>query len=62
MLFDRCMRDARSTEGVKRFECYSTLTARRFYEACGFRMIGDFAAPFAPDFSFPSLHMMYEPG
>ena len=61
MLFDRCVKDAQAVENVTRFECYSTLTARRFYESCGFRVIGDFAAPFAPDFSFPSLHMVREP-
>ena len=58
MLFDRCVRDAKASENVTRFECYSTLTARRFYESLGFRVIGDFEAPFAPDFRFPSLHMV----
>ncbi|MBC07591.1 GNAT family N-acetyltransferase [Thalassospira sp.] len=58
MLFDRCVEDAKASENVTRFECYSTLSARRFYETRGFRVIGDFAAPFAPDFSFPSLHMV----
>ncbi|MBS8273425.1 GNAT family N-acetyltransferase [Thalassospira tepidiphila] len=58
MLFDRCVRDAKESENVTRFECYSTLSARRFYESRGFRVIGDFAAPFAPDFTFPSLHMV----
>ncbi|BDW90370.1 GNAT family N-acetyltransferase [Thalassospira tepidiphila] len=58
MLFDRCVSDAKASENVTRFECYSTLTARRFYESLGFRVIGDFDAPFAPDFRFPSLHMV----
>ncbi|WP_417835823.1 GNAT family N-acetyltransferase [Thalassospira tepidiphila] len=58
MLFDRCVSDAKASENVTRFECYSTLTARRFYESLGFRVIGDFEAPFAPDFRFPSLHMV----
>jgi ribosomal protein S18 acetylase RimI-like enzyme len=58
MLFDRCVLDAKASENVTRFECYSTLTARRFYESRGFRVIGDFEAPFAPDFRFPSLHMV----
>ncbi|WP_033067746.1 GNAT family N-acetyltransferase [Thalassospira australica] len=58
MLFDRCVTDAQQANGVTRFECYSTLSARRFYESLGFRVIGDFAAPFAPDFKFPSLHMV----
>jgi len=58
MLFDRCVSDAKASENVTRFECYSTLTARRFYESRGFRVIGDFEAPFAPDFRFPSLHMV----
>lgn len=56
-LFDRCVADAKQTNGVHRFECYSTLSAQRFYEKLGFEVIGEFAAPFAPDFSFPSLHM-----
>ena len=60
MLFDRCVRDAKVSEKVTRFECYSTLTAKRFYESCGFRVIGDFSAPFASEFSFPSLHMVCE--
>ncbi|MEQ8390891.1 MAG: GNAT family N-acetyltransferase [Thalassospira sp.] len=58
MLFNRCLVDARKRENVRRFECYSTLSARRFYETCGFRVIGNFDAPFAPDFTFPSLHML----
>ncbi|KZC99041.1 MULTISPECIES: GNAT family N-acetyltransferase [unclassified Thalassospira] len=60
MLFDRCVKDAKAAENVTRFECYSTFTAKRFYESCGFRVIGGFAVPFAPDFSFPSLHMVCE--
>jgi ribosomal protein S18 acetylase RimI-like enzyme len=60
MLFGRCVQDAKASQNVTHFECYSTLTARRFYEKLGFRVIGEFAAPFAPDFSFPSLHMVCE--
>jgi GNAT superfamily N-acetyltransferase len=59
-LFDRCVADAKRDRDVSQFECYSTLSARRFYEAVGFRVIGDFSAPFAPDFGFPSLHMVCE--
>ncbi|MBX2830224.1 MAG: GNAT family N-acetyltransferase [Rhodospirillales bacterium] len=57
MLFDRCVKDAVATKGVTHFECYATLTARSFYESLGFEVIGTFDAPFAPDFTFPSLHM-----
>ncbi|MDG4717655.1 MULTISPECIES: GNAT family N-acetyltransferase [Thalassospira] len=57
MLFDRCVQDATCKQHVAQFECYSTLSARRFYESLGFEVIGPFEAPFAPDFTFPSLHM-----
>jgi len=57
MLFDRCIKDAMATKGVTHFECYSTLSARSFYQSLGFEVIGTFDAPFAPDFTFPSLHM-----
>jgi GNAT superfamily N-acetyltransferase len=57
MLFDRCVQDARQRRQVTQFDCYATLSARRFYEALGFEVIGPFDAPFARDFAFPSLHM-----
>lgn len=57
MLFDRCMRDAKDRQHVTQFECYATLSARRFYQSLGFDVIGPFDVPFAPDFSFPGLHM-----
>ena len=60
VLFDRCVHDAKVAHVATRFECYSTLSARRFYEKLGFEVIGTFEAPFASDFTFPSLHMVCE--
>ena len=43
--------------GVKRLECLSTLTARPFYQAVGFKVIGPVTVPLAQGIDFPAIAM-----
>lgn len=56
-LLQRCFDTARGA-GVREMECWSTLTARRFYEAMGFEMVGPMDVELAGGIRFPSLRMM----
>jgi GNAT superfamily N-acetyltransferase len=42
---------------ITRFECYSTLTARGFYAACGFAEIVPVVMALGPGIAFPAVHM-----
>lgn len=46
--------------GARRIECQSTLTAVPFYQACGFRVLGEVAVPLRPGISFPAVMMERE--
>ena len=46
--------------GVRRMECWSTLTAERFYQSLGFRTLGPMEVQLAGGISFPSLRMMLD--
>jgi GNAT superfamily N-acetyltransferase len=54
--------DARA-QGITRFECYSTLTARPFYASCGFDEVAAVVMTLARGVAFPAVHMRrsYEP-
>lgn len=55
-IFDRCEAAARSA-GVRRFECYSSLNAIRFYEALGFQAIRQVDVPMGDDLKLPAMLM-----
>jgi len=57
-LLARCFADARPH--VRRLNCYSTLNAEPFYQACGFKTIGPIDIQMGPGVSFPSLLMLRE--
>lgn len=46
-----------SADGVGLLECQSTLTARPFYAACGFRELGPVRVPIMAGLDFPAIHM-----
>ena len=48
--------DARA-QGITRFECYSTLTARDFYTRCGFEEVSAVVMTLARGVQFPAVHM-----
>ena len=48
--------DARA-QGITRFECYSTLTARPFYASCGFEEVAAVVMTLARGVGFPAVHM-----
>lgn len=54
-IFARCAAEARAA-GVGRFECWSTLVARSFYESLGFVVRETIAVPM-PGGSLPALRM-----
>ena len=49
--------DAAVTVGITEMRCASTLTARLFYEALGFRATGPMEVPLRPGISFPAVAM-----
>ena len=56
-LMEHIVSDAQSA-GVERLECMSTLTAERFYQACGFTTLGDILVPLRPGIEFPAKAMV----
>ena len=48
---------AAGAAGIKRFECYSSLNAERFYAALGFRAIRHMDVNMGPGISFPTILM-----
>jgi predicted N-acetyltransferase YhbS len=48
---------AAGAAGIKRFECYSSLNAERFYAALGFRAIRHMNVNMGPGISFPAVLM-----
>lgn len=57
MLMEHCFETARAA-GVTRMECWATLTAERFYQACGFETVGPMDVTLEGGISFPSLRML----
>jgi GNAT superfamily N-acetyltransferase len=49
---------AAKAEGVRRFECLSTLTAVSFYQAVGFGVDGPVSVPMAQGLQFPAVRML----
>ena len=43
--------------GVNQLECFSTLTAKPFYVACGFRTLGPMKVTLREGIDFPAVHM-----
>jgi len=56
LIMRRCLDDARR-EGIRKLSCYSTRTAESFYQAHGFRTVGDFDIAFTAEISFPGKLM-----
>lgn len=50
--------DAARAAGVRRMECWATLTAEPFYKAVGFETVGPMDVTLEGGISFPSLRMM----
>ena len=48
--------------GTTQMECWSTLTAEKFYQSLGFVTLGPMDAPLQPGISLPSLRMMLQMG
>jgi N-acetylglutamate synthase-like GNAT family acetyltransferase len=55
-IYAECTKAA-SAAGIKRFECYSSLNAERFYAALGFRAIRHMDVVMGRRISFPSILM-----
>ena len=55
-LLERCRAEA-TAAGVARLECWSTLTARPFYEALGFRAVGPIDVEL-PGVRFPGVRLI----
>ena len=55
-IYAKCEREARS-DGVQRFECYSSLNAEGFYAALGFHPIQQIALPMEQGLEVPSILM-----
>ena len=49
--------DAARAAGVTRMECWATLTAEPFYQACGFETVGPMDVTLEGGISFPSIRM-----
>ncbi|MEL6888854.1 MAG: GNAT family N-acetyltransferase, partial [Pseudomonadota bacterium] len=49
--------DAARAAGITRMECWATLTAEPFYQACGFETVGPMDVTLEGGISFPSLRM-----
>jgi hypothetical protein len=56
-LLARCFSDAETQAQVRIFHCYASLNAVRFYQACGFEIVGPIDMPMGPDLKFPSVLM-----
>ena len=56
-LMAHCSDTARAA-GVRRMECWATLTAEQFYQACGFETVGPIDVTLEGGISFPSLRMV----
>jgi N-acetylglutamate synthase-like GNAT family acetyltransferase len=56
-LLARCFADAETQAQVRIFHCYASLNAVRFYQACGFEIVGLIDMPMGPDLKFPSVLM-----
>ncbi len=56
-LIERCFQDG-AAAGVKRWECYSTLAAERFYAAFSFRSVAAFDVQMGGGVVFPSVRMI----
>ncbi len=50
--------DVAKASGIETMECWSTLTAERFYQSVGFETIGPFDVQLAGGITFPSLRML----
>lgn len=55
-LFERCEQTARAV-GVRRFECYSSLNAERFYKALGFETVSRVDISMGAGLMLPSILM-----
>ncbi|MCW9034697.1 MAG: GNAT family N-acetyltransferase [Rhodospirillales bacterium] len=55
-IYDQCEEMAKA-QGVKYFECYSSLNAKGFYQALGFEKIALIDIPIKPGLVLPSIHM-----
>jgi len=55
-LYEACAEAAREKD-VRRFECYASLNAVRFYGALGFKPVREIAIPMSEDVVFPALVM-----
>ncbi|WP_299687920.1 GNAT family N-acetyltransferase [uncultured Tateyamaria sp.] len=55
-LMTHCFDTARAA-GVVRMECWATVTAEPFYQACGFETVGPMDVTLEGGISFPSLRM-----
>ncbi|MEM9870683.1 MAG: GNAT family N-acetyltransferase [Pseudomonadota bacterium] len=56
-LMAHCFDVARAA-GITRMECWATLTAEKFYQACGFETVGPMDVTLEGGISFPSLRMV----
>ncbi len=56
-LMTRCIEGARD-EGLREFNCYSTLNGEAFYRACGFRTIEPHQVALPGGVRFPSIRMV----
>ena len=55
-IYGTCERDARSAD-VRRFECYSSLNAKVFYAALGFKPIGHISLLIGHELKLPAILM-----
>jgi N-acetylglutamate synthase-like GNAT family acetyltransferase len=55
-IYARCEAQAR-TQGVRVFECYSSLNGEPFYRALGFSRLAPIEVEMGPEVAFPSIHM-----
>lgn len=55
-LVERCKADARAN-GISRFECFSSLSARNFYAALDFQACGSIDIQLSDECVFPSVRM-----
>lgn len=57
--YRKCKTDAHH-QGVRKLECYSSLSAQSFYAAMAFKVIGPIDIPLQNACLFPSVHMVCE--
>jgi predicted N-acetyltransferase YhbS len=53
----RCCEERARRDGIRVFECYSSLNGEPFYRALGFTRLAAIEVPMAPGTSLPSVHM-----